>query len=104
MTTVNNVLERLMGRTQPKEKPLSDKMVALQKSIAEVQKYELLTTNQYIQQMDLILSILVELQTHADEQEHPEQFPSGNEPSHAIGMGSSSFLRRLYTRHPLYQA
>ena len=103
MSTVNNMLERLMGRTQPKEEPLSDKMVALQKSVAEVQKYELLTTNQYLQQMDLILSILVELQTHVDEQEHPN-VPSGSEPSPAIGVGSSAFLRRLYTRHPLYQA
>ena len=70
MTTVNNMLERLMGRTQPREAPLSEKVEALQKSVAEVQKYELLTTNQYLQQMDLILSILVELQTHVDENEN----------------------------------
>ena len=66
MTTVNEVLERLIGRTQPVEDPLSDKMDALYKSVAEVQKYELLTTNQYLQQMDLIVSILQDIQVQVD--------------------------------------
>ncbi len=68
MTTVNKVLEWLMGRNQPEEKPLSEKMEALNRSVAEVQKYELLTTNQYLQQMDLIVSILVDIQTELDEE------------------------------------
>lgn len=66
MTTVNKMLERLIGRTQPKEEPVSEKMEALYKSIDEVQKYELLTTNQYLQQMDLIVDILKEIQAQMD--------------------------------------
>ena len=66
MTTVNKVLERLIGRTQPKEEPVSEKMEALYASVAEVQKYELLTTNQYLQQMDLIVDILKDIQTQMD--------------------------------------
>jgi hypothetical protein len=60
------MLERLIGRTQPEDEPLSEKMEALYKSVAEVQKYELLTTNQYLQQMDLIVSILQEIQVQVD--------------------------------------
>ncbi len=67
MTTVNKLLERLIGRTQPKEEPVSEKMEALYKSIDEVQKYELLTTNQYLQQMDLIVDILKDIQTQMEE-------------------------------------
>lgn len=64
------MLERLMGRTQPEEEPLSDKMEALYKSVNEVQKYELLTTNQYLQQMDLIVDILKDIQVHMDQVKH----------------------------------
>ena len=67
MTTVNKVLERLMGRTQPEEEPLSEKMEALHRSVSEVQKYELLTTNQYLKQMDIIVSILSDIQEQIDE-------------------------------------
>jgi guanylate kinase len=67
MTTVNKVLERLMGRTQPEEEPLSEKMEALHRSVSEVQKYELLTTNQYLKQMDIIVSILHDIQEQIDE-------------------------------------
>jgi guanylate kinase len=66
MTTVNKLVERLMGRTQPKEDPLADKMEELYRSVAEVQKYELLTTNQYLQQMDIIVSILQDIQIQVD--------------------------------------
>ena len=66
MTTVNKVLERLMGRNQPQEEPLSEKMEALHRSVSEVQKYELLTTNQYLQQMDIIVSILHDIQVQID--------------------------------------
>ena len=68
MSTVNKLLERLIGRTQPKEERVSEKMEALYKSIDEVQKYELLTTNQYLQQMDLIVDILKDIQTQMEEQ------------------------------------
>jgi len=66
MTTVNKMLERLMGRDQPQEEPLSEKMEALNRSVSEVQKYELLTTNQYLQQMDIIVSILHDIQVQMD--------------------------------------
>ena len=66
MTTVNKMLERLMGRDQPQEEPLSEKMDALNRSVSEVQKYELLTTNQYLQQMDIIVSILHDIQVQMD--------------------------------------
>ena len=62
MTTVNNMLERLIGRTQPREEPLSEKMETLYRSVSEVQKYELLTTNQYLKQMNIIVSILQDIQ------------------------------------------
>jgi hypothetical protein len=55
-----------MGSDQPQEEPLLDKMKALNKSISEVQKYELLTTNQYLQQMDIIVSILHDIQVQMD--------------------------------------
>jgi len=61
------MLERLMGRTQPEERPVSEKMEALYRSVSEVQKYELLTTNQYLQQMDLIVDILKDIQTQMEE-------------------------------------
>lgn len=67
MTTVNKLIERLIGRTQPKKESVSKKMEALYASVAEVEKYELLTTNQYLQQMDIIVDILKDLQVHMDE-------------------------------------
>ena len=66
MTTVNKVLERLMGGAQSEEEPLSEKMEALHRSVSEVQKYELLTTNQYLKQMDIIVSILHDIQEQMD--------------------------------------
>jgi guanylate kinase len=66
MTTVNRVLERLMGRKQPDEQPLSKKMEALHRSVSEVQKYEILTTNQYLKQMDIIVSILNDIQVQIE--------------------------------------
>ena len=38
--------------------PLSVKVDLLKSSIDKVQKYELLTTNQYIQQMELVVEII----------------------------------------------
>lgn len=36
------------------------------RSVSEVQKYELLTTNQYLQQMNIIISILHDIQVQMD--------------------------------------
>ncbi len=36
---------------------IPDKVEMLTKSVSEVSKYELLTTNQYLQQMELILAL-----------------------------------------------
>ena len=37
-------------------------MEALNRSVMEVQKYELLTTNQYLRQMEILLSIIQDIQ------------------------------------------
>jgi hypothetical protein len=55
-----------MGRKQPDEQPLSEKMEALHRSVNEVQKYEILTTNQYLKQMDIIVSILNDIQVQIE--------------------------------------
>jgi len=41
--------------------PLQDKVELLRTSIDEVQKYELLTTNHYLHQMELLLEILEDI-------------------------------------------
>ena len=41
--------------------PLPVKVDNLRKSVEEVQKYELLTTNQYLKQMELLLEILQDI-------------------------------------------
>jgi hypothetical protein len=41
--------------------PLPVKVDNLRKSVEEVQKYELLTTNQYLRQMELLLEILQDI-------------------------------------------
>lgn len=61
MTKVNIVLERLRKGRAPEEE-LSAKVEALNRSVMEVQKYELLTTNQYLQQMEILLSIIQDIQ------------------------------------------
>jgi hypothetical protein len=43
------------GHHPKKEIPLQDKVELLEKRVEEVQKYELLTTNQYLQQMSWCL-------------------------------------------------
>ena len=55
------MLERLRNRKAP-EGELSEKVDALNRSVMEVQKYELLTTNQYLQQMEILLSIIQDIQ------------------------------------------
>ena len=43
---------------EPAKIPLRVKVDLIQSSIETVQKYELLTTNQYIQQMELLVEII----------------------------------------------
>ena len=43
---------------KPAKIPLKIKIDLLQSSLDKVQKYELLTTNQYIEQMELVVEII----------------------------------------------
>jgi len=43
------------------ESSLEGKILELSRSVSEVYKYELLTTNQYLRQMELVLDIFHEL-------------------------------------------
>ena len=49
------------GHHSKKEISLQEKVELLEKSVEEVQKYELLTTNQYLQKMELVLEILQDI-------------------------------------------
>ena len=51
-------LEYPSRQREAQKAPLPVKVELLRKSVEEVQKYELLTTNQYLQQMELLLKIL----------------------------------------------
>ena len=51
-------LEHISMRRQVPLIPLQDKVERLRKSLEETQKYELLTTNQYLPQMELLIEIL----------------------------------------------
>ena len=55
------MLERLRKGRAP-ERELSAKVDALNRSVMQVQKYELLTTNQYLQQMELLMAIIQDIQ------------------------------------------
>ncbi len=46
--------------------PLHDKVEQLRARLGEVQKYELLTRNQYLHQMELVLEILDDISVHAE--------------------------------------
>ena len=54
-------LEYPSRKREAKEVPLAVKVDKLRRSVEEVQKYELLTTNQYLQQMELLLEVLQEI-------------------------------------------
>ncbi len=45
---------------------MKDKIMELSRSVSEVYKYELLTTNQYLKQMELVLEIFNELSVALD--------------------------------------
>ena len=51
-------LEYPSRKREAQKIPLPVKVELLRKSVEEVQKYELLTTNQYLQHMELLLEIL----------------------------------------------
>ena len=48
---------------KPKRADIAEKIDELSKSLSKVYKYELLTTNQYLQQMELVLEVLNDLST-----------------------------------------
>ena len=48
----------LFRKKIPEPVPVAEKVQLLEKSIKEVSKYELLTTNQYLQQIKIVLEIL----------------------------------------------
>ena len=54
------------GRGQASLIPLHDKVEQLRARLGEVQKYELLTTNQYLHQMELVLEILDDISVRAE--------------------------------------
>ena len=54
------------GRNQAPLIPLHDKVEQLRARLGEVQKYELLTTNQYLYQMELVLEILDDISVRAE--------------------------------------
>lgn len=65
-----NEMSKEMGNgsgPQAASKPdLKEKIEELSRSVSEVYKYELLTTNQYLKQMELVLDIFHELSLAMD--------------------------------------
>ena len=63
----NTMQHELSSREQvQKTISLQVKVELLRKSLEETQKYELLTTNQYLNQMELLVEILQEVSVQAD--------------------------------------
>lgn len=60
---VNDMSHGMGGSRHPGVK---DKIEELSRSVSEVYKYELLTTNQYLKQMELVLEIFNELSVALD--------------------------------------
>jgi hypothetical protein len=54
--------------------PLQVKVELLRKSLEVTQKYELLTTNQYLNQMELLVEILQEVSVQADPRARAKPF------------------------------
>ena len=52
--------------THPSNSSIEGKVQELARSVSEVYKYELLTTNQYLKQMELVLEILHEVSENMD--------------------------------------
>jgi len=55
------VWDRISGVNEAPEPSIEDKLQELTQSVSEVSKYELLMTNQYLKQMELILDIFNDL-------------------------------------------
>ena len=55
------VWDKISGLKETPEPSIEDKIQNLEQSISEVYKYELLTTNQYLKQMELVLDIFNDL-------------------------------------------
>lgn len=51
------VLGRIIGVKETAGPSIEDRIQELTQSVSEVSKYELLTTNQYLKQMELVLEI-----------------------------------------------
>ena len=60
-------LEYLSRTHEALKVPLAVKVELLRKSVEEIQKYELLTTNQYLQQMELLHEILQDISQKGSE-------------------------------------
>jgi hypothetical protein len=52
---------KITGVKETPEPSIEDKIQILKQSVSEVYKYELLTTNQYLKQMELVLDIFNDL-------------------------------------------
>jgi hypothetical protein len=52
---------KITGLNNSPEPSIEDKIQNLTQSVSEVSKYELLTTNQYLKQMELVLDIFNDL-------------------------------------------
>ena len=52
------MLEHKSWKREAQLTPLQNKVERMRKSLEEIQKYELLTTNQYLIQMELLVEIL----------------------------------------------
>jgi hypothetical protein len=59
MTSI--ISSKMVNQTKGTSKELNNKILKLKKSVSEVYKYELLTTNQYLNQMELVLDILQDI-------------------------------------------
>jgi len=60
------ILEPKSKKREAQLTPLQNKVEQMRKSLEEIQKYELLTTNQYLLQMELIVEILQAISVRDD--------------------------------------
>ena len=59
--TAQQVWGRIRGVNETPRPSIEGKIQDLTQSVSEVSKYELLTTNQYLKQMELVLEIFNEI-------------------------------------------
>ena len=70
---ISTQLELSNLRTKVEQISLNEKVELLTLFLEETQKYELLTTNQYLKHMNLIISILDDLIAHAADTHNKEE-------------------------------